>query len=322
MWIDHVFSSFLESSIGVPQGSNLGPLFFLIFFNDLPSFINESIDCFADDSTLGATGEDSEEISRLLTRDCGQLSDWMLANRFKLNANKTHFLVMGTANKLRNMVEEQVVVEMDGLQLEKSTEKSEMLLGIKMQCDLKWSEQVNALVSKLKARLAGLEKLKFVLRRQDMKTIVQGIFNSVLCYCLPFFGGCNKAELGALQVLQNRAAQIVLKSPPRTSRDWMFSKLGWMTVQQLISYHTLIVIYRIRQSKQPEFLAKKLTHENRQGHIIAKNIELRLYRKVFFYRESLLWNKLPEHLRKMKKISIFKNNLQDWVETKVARFDS
>ena len=55
-----------------------------------------------------------------------------------------------------------------------------------------------------------------------------------------------------------------------------------MTVQQLISYHTLIVIYRIRQSKQPEFLAKKLTHENRQGHIIAKNIELGLYRKVFF----------------------------------------
>ena len=139
MWIDHVCSSFLESSIGVPQGSNLGPLFFLIFFNDLPSFINESIDCFADDSTLGATGADSEEISRLLTRDCGQLSDWMLANRFKLNANKTHFLEMGTANKLRNMVEEQVVVEMDGLQLEKSTEKSEMLLGIKMQCELKWS---------------------------------------------------------------------------------------------------------------------------------------------------------------------------------------
>ena len=75
-----------------------------------------------------------------------------------------------------------------------------------------------------------------------MKTIVQGIFNSVLCYCLPLFGGCNKAELGALQVLQNRAAQIVLKSPPRTSRDWMFSKLGWMTVKQLINYHTIIVV--------------------------------------------------------------------------------
>ena len=71
VWIDHVFSDFLENSIGVPQGSNLGPLFFLIFFNDLPSFIDEDIDCCADDSTLGATSGQAAEISKLLTRDCG-----------------------------------------------------------------------------------------------------------------------------------------------------------------------------------------------------------------------------------------------------------
>ena len=60
VWIDHVFSSFLENSIGVPQGSNLGPLFFLIFFNDLPTFIKEDIDCYVDDSTLKASGIDED----------------------------------------------------------------------------------------------------------------------------------------------------------------------------------------------------------------------------------------------------------------------
>ena len=62
VWIDHVLSEFEEISIGVPQGSNLGPLFFLIFFNDLPTFISGSIDCYADDSTLGATGKDIVDI--------------------------------------------------------------------------------------------------------------------------------------------------------------------------------------------------------------------------------------------------------------------
>ena len=103
VWIDHVFSSFLENSIGVPQGSNLGPLFFLIFFNDLPTFIKEDIDCYADDSTLGASAANEDAISDKLTQDCEQLSTWMNCNSFKLNADKTHFLTIGTSERLSTL---------------------------------------------------------------------------------------------------------------------------------------------------------------------------------------------------------------------------
>ena len=319
VWIDHVFSDFLENSIGVPQGSNLGPLFFLIFFNDLPSFIVEDIDCYADDSTLGATAGQAADISKLLTGDCGHLSDWMGANSFKLNADKTHFMVMGTSTRLQNMVEE-IVVEMDGIKLKESDEKSEPLLGVSIQCNLKWSEQIDTLTSKLKTRLTGLEKLKFVMEKQNKKNIVQGVFNSVLCYCLPLFGGCNQSEVKELQVQQNRAAQIVLNTPPRTCRDLMFDKLGWMTVQQLIAYHTLITIYRIRKSKEPDHLADILTKDNRYGHIILKNTVLGLYRNSFVFRRTVLWNRLPETLRKLDKIGKFKKNIRNWVESNVHRF--
>ena len=99
VWIDHVFSSFIHNSICVPQGTNLRPLFFLIFFNDLPTFIKEDVDFYAYDSTLGATGKNIVTISERLTNDCNNLSVWMHSNSFKLNAAKTKFMAVITGTR-------------------------------------------------------------------------------------------------------------------------------------------------------------------------------------------------------------------------------
>ena len=73
--------------------------------------------------------------------------------------------------------------------------------------------------------------------------------------------------MGALQVLQNKAAQIVTKSPPRAVRNVMYEKLGWLSVNQLIAYHTLIQVYKIRTSSEPEYLSEVLKNDNRNGKI-------------------------------------------------------
>ena len=319
VWIDHVFSDFLENSIGVPQGSNLGPLFFLIFFNDLPTFMEENIDCYADDSTLGASGKNVADVGAALSRDCAQLHSWMQSNRFKLNTDKTHFMTVGTSVRLQQ-VQEDLVVTMDGVTLKESDEKSEELLGITVQCNLKWSKQIESLKRKLSSRLSGLEKLKRIMSRSTKKNIVEGVFNSVLCYCIPLFGGCNKADLNLLQIQQNRAAQCVLNLPPRTSRSVLFDKLGWLTVEQLIAYHTLITVYKIRMKREPEYLAGSLLRDNHYGRIIVKHSNLGLYRNSFVYRGSTLWNKLPRDLRSEMKIGAFKRKLKSWVEFNVERF--
>ena len=318
VWIDHVFSDFLENSIGVPQGSNLGPLFFLIYFNDLPTFIKEDIDCYADDSTLGATDKVVANIGTKLSSDCNQLSKWMDQNKFKLNADKTHFMVMGTAARLRGA--DQLDVVMDGVVLEESEEQHEVLPGVVIQSDLKWTLQLEELSAKLTKRLTGLMKLKYLMKRSNKRNIIQGVFSSVLCYCLPLFGGCSKADLNVIQVQQNKAAQIALNCPPRTSRKLMFDSLDWLTVKQLIAYHTIITVYKIRNANVPEDLAEILNKENHNGHIVVKNTQLELYRCSFVFRGSVLWNNLPRSLRTESKLSQFKKLLRGWIMENVERF--
>ena len=136
-------------------------------------------------------------------------------------------------------------------------------------------------------------KLKYLMKRSNKRNIIQGVFSSVLCYCLPLFGGCSKADLNVIQVQQNKAAQIALNCPPRTSRKLMFDSLDWLTVKQLIAYHTIITVYKIRNANVPEDLAEILKKENHNGHIVVKNTQLELYRCSFVFRGSVLWNNLP-----------------------------
>ena len=107
----------------------------------------------------------------------------------------------------------------------------------------------------MKSRLVGLTTIRYIVPFHIRNTITLGIFNSVLVYCLPLFGGCNVSELKSLQVLQNIAAQLVTNSPPRSNMVVMYSKLKWLTVNQLVSYHTLLAVFKIRHSGDPEYLA-------------------------------------------------------------------
>ena len=81
--------------------SNLGPLLFLIFFNDI--FLHEEVECFADDSTLSSSKNVPSEIERCLSLDCQYFSQWMSENKFKLNVDKTKFLLAGTAKRLQRV---------------------------------------------------------------------------------------------------------------------------------------------------------------------------------------------------------------------------
>ena len=123
---------------------------------------------------------------------------------------------------------------MDNVILQEDPEKSELLLGCQIQANLKWHKQISGLIGKLRKRLVGLGVLKYIAPYTVRKLVTEGIFNSVLVYCLPLYGGMDKGELRDLQVIQNKAAQIVTCSPPRAERALMYDRLQWLSINQLI----------------------------------------------------------------------------------------
>ena len=119
---------------------------------------------------------------------------------------------------------------MDVIKLKEAPEHSEALLGVVVDANLKWHGQILTLLSKLKKRIAGISHVRSVLPFGLSKSVSEGLLTSVLSYCLPLFGGCDAGEIRDLQVLQNKIAQLVTMSPPRSVRNHMYDSLGWFTV--------------------------------------------------------------------------------------------
>ena len=170
----------------------------------------------------------------MVTRNKPGSQNWLK----KSNPENTRILTVGTQERL-NTLPHPAYTAMDGVQLQEETRVCELLLGCHMQANLNWYSQVTNLLMKLRTRLRGLMHIKYILPYKTRKTVTEGIFNSVLVYSLPLLGGCDVGQVWDMQVLQNKGARIVCHSPPRANRASMFKKLHWMTVNQLVSYHSL-----------------------------------------------------------------------------------
>ena len=124
----------------------------------------------------------------------------------------------------------------------------------------------------------------------------------------------------SLQAMQNKAARLGTYSQLRTSRKEIYSRVCWLTINQLVFYYSALSTFRIRQTKEPEYLSEFMNRNNRAGRIIIPNSSLTLAKVSYCFRGSSQWNCFQDQIRNSLRISQFKSQLKNWILQNVPQF--
>ena len=202
-------SGYREITSGVPQGSILGPLPFILYMNDVPAFIpNAKIRMYADDTNLDQRIDDVNEIKQQLNPEFRKLCEWLEINKLILNFMKTEFLLFGNQSQLRSF-DYLVGIRIKGRVIRR--ENSTKYLGTILYEGLKWDEHVSYISSKILRNINVIKRVRTFLPKETLDTLYKTLAEPHFRYCNIVWGRCNQIQLNKLQQLQNRAARAVAK---------------------------------------------------------------------------------------------------------------
>ena len=239
---------------GVPQGSVLGPLLFLIYINDLHKAIkHSSVHHFADDTNLLVAGKNLQEIQKQTNLDLRALCRWLKANKISLNTSKTELILFRDPRK---KIPHDIKVKIDGKRLTPS--KSVKYLGVIIDCHFTWKTHQAEISAKLSRATGMLCKIRHFVNQETLRMIYFGIFSSILMYGSQIWGQQN-GVVNKLQILQNKALRIINFKPPRTSADPLFKSCKILKLIDNVNLQNFLFAHDSLNNNLPSSLTGQLS---------------------------------------------------------------
>ena len=296
--------------IGVPQGSSLGPLFFLIYSNDITLILeNAKPDLYADDTTLYKSGNDIFELQNIMNKELNNILCWSNENKLLLNAEKTKCMLLTT------LPHPYFSLTLNNVEIEKVKEYK--FLGIWLQDNLKFNKHISELTSTISKSNGMIYSLKHVLPHSTLKILYYSFVFSHLNQNILAWGGAFKTTLKPLNIAHNNVIRNLSTNIEGKRTKELYADQNILTIAEIYQLRLSEFMYLSFSGHRKlnfDFISDVSWHH---AYNTRNNDDFRTYfcrleiNKCFFLNHALLiWQNISDDIKKSVSISVFRNKMK------------
>ena len=309
-----VESVFSLVECGVPQGSILGPLLFLLYINDLPEATSLFVKLYADDTFLCAQNSNIQVLESEVNIEINKVCRWLRANKLSLNISNSKFMIL---TKKRNIMP--IALNINNIALEQCD--SYKYLGVVFDKDLNWKSHIEYICDKITRSVGALASLRHRTNLSVLREIYYALINSYARYGIIAWGNASESALHPLNVLLNKAIRIMTFAPfGPLDLNPIYRELEFLNLYQTFQLERGKFMFKKEKNLLPTSIANYFETEVQNEH--GYNLRRRrspthafqsktiLGKKSIQNEGKLFWNNLPECLKDLDSPIAFKKLLK------------